>query len=170
VSKPYPEFLYVDGGVISRNPSGLGGTWCALHVHEGKVIKKLSGILTPPELNPRLKFITNNHMEAYAALQALLSVPLDWNGCLWTDSMITLHRFRSSLSFKGMPTSLTEQVLERRRGAPYTVRHLKGHPSNKELAAGVSKNGLVVSVFNQMCDKECARLAAEFFQNRDKTT
>lgn len=160
-----PELIYADGGVIGRNPSARGGTWCYVWVTNGEVVKMGSGVITPDELG--VEKITNNQTELYAVLRALQSAPQNWAGTICTDSQVTVFRFTTSLKFNGIPHALGLRVRELRKFRAWSIRLVAGHPTEKELTAGVrARNGLPTSIFNVMCDEECNRLAKVFLNQR----
>lgn len=162
-----PHEIFVDGGCIGRNPSKHGGTWCYCWVDEkGRAMDThASGLILPSE--HRMEAITNNYSELYAALMGLSSVPLNWNGTIYTDSKITMYRITSSNAFSGIPTHLKSKVLERRRGRRYKVAHVKGHPTKADLLKGANAKGDKVSKFNVFCDLECGILSREFMAARE---
>ena len=161
-----PNLLYCDGGVIGPNPSLLGGTWCYCWVSNGEILRHRSGVVTPEDLG--IPHVSNNITELYAALKALESVPHDWGGVLFTDNIVTLHRFTMSKKWNGVPDWLRRRVRDRRAGRRYDVGLLCGHPNRAELAAGIGKRGYPVSKFNVFCDKECTRLARAYKQSLAK--
>ncbi|HRH46677.1 MAG TPA: hypothetical protein PKY82_33845, partial [Pyrinomonadaceae bacterium] len=64
--------LYCDGGVISMNPSPIGGTWawCGVNAKGERVIEQ-SGAFPAPESRP----VSNNHTEQIAITKALEAMP-----------------------------------------------------------------------------------------------
>ncbi len=158
-----PFALYCDGGVVLKNPSLLGGTWAYCGIDEnGAKVSKASGVVTPSELGK--KVISNNFTELLAALNALESVPHDWEGTLYTDSLVTLRRVTTGNSFKGISNTMKERTLARRKGRKYKVVLLSGHPSRAELRRGVGKRGTPVSVHNVWCDEECKKQAEKLLE------
>ena len=102
--------IYCDGGVISKNPSPLGGTWCWVLVSyendpEGERVDFDCGLILPSDVG--LEKITNNLTELYAAHQALVYMPKGFTGLFYTDSKVTWHRITSSYSFNGIPDRLS---------------------------------------------------------------
>lgn len=159
--------VYTDGGLLSRNPSYLGGTWaCRFLDRAGVIVGELSGVVIPIEL--RVREVTNNIAELVAALIALETVPDGWAGTLYTDSFVTQCRVSQGRElrrrrFKGVPERLVERVLAARgRLGGYQVVLLGGHPSREELATGQRMDGLPCSVHNVWADRECRRLALEW--------
>lgn len=155
--------IYTDGGCIKANPSKLGGTWAWCMVENNQIIKHSSGIMTPEDME--VETITNNQMELYAAVRAITSSPVDWNGTLYTDSEVSLMRLTISKSFKGIPNWLRLRTLELRRGRQWDVFLLGGHPTRKDLQRGRNRKGRKVSGFNVICDKTCTALAKEFVRD-----
>lgn len=158
-----PHKIYCDGGVIGRNPSFHGGTWCYCWVdEEGKRIKSASGVVTPQEVES-IERITNNFTELLAALKALESVPKDWSGILYTDSKITMGRITRGSKFNGIPNDMRLRTLDIRRNRNYKVVLVAGHPTRLELENGVrARNGLPTSIHNCFCDEECGKRAKDF--------
>lgn len=154
-----PSEIYADGGVIGKNPSSHGGTWCFLWAGGGgEVLRLHSGLVTPADLG--VARVTNNHTELLAALKALESVPRGWAGTLYTDSVVTLHRVTSGSKFDGVPQWLRLRVLEVRRARRYRVMHVKGHTTEEQRINGVGHT------LNVMCDRECSRLARVLLRER----
>lgn len=152
-----PSELWCDGGVIGPNPSRLGGTWCFCAIYQGERINQDWGICTPDIM--KTETITNNQTELLAALMALESVPIDWNGVLYTDSKITQGRITIGRKFAGIPDWLRKRVLKRREKHKYRVQLVGGHPTKNELLSGLRKDGKIVSKWNVWCDKRCTQLA-----------
>jgi ribonuclease HI len=162
--------LYVDGGVIGKNPSAHGGTFAWCLVQNNQVKTSGSGIILPVEFEGFQK-ISNNVSELVAALeglQATLIIQPEWEGTLWTDSLVTLRRLLGSQSFKGVPVALRTMCLELRRARKWTARLLAGHPSRKMLSSGFNERGTPVSTWNVWCDKECQRLSRQYLDGRRK--
>lgn len=156
-----PHAIYTDGGVIGPNPSELGGTWAYCWVNKNdKRIHTASGIVTPEMVG--VDKITNNLTELWAAMEALQSLPEMWRGTIYTDSKITLHRITNSKSFKGIPNTMRLKIFDLRRDHKYKVVLIGGHPTKKQLIAGISKRGYPVSKHNVWCDERCNRLAWKF--------
>ena len=159
-----PHKIYVDGGVIGRNPSALGGTWAWVWVDKkDRELRHDSGIITPKQA--KLDKITNNYTELYAALEGLASVGNYWDGIIYTDSLITLRRITYSMSFKNIPNSLKEKALELRKDREWDCILVKGHPTKKDLLRGTCPKGTLVSRWNVFCDRKCKHLAREFKEN-----
>jgi uncharacterized protein YbdZ (MbtH family) len=157
--------IYCDAGLIDRNPSPYGGTYCWRHVGPlGTGLIYGSGYLFPADVGAEV--VGNNLAEFYAVWQALRSLPDGWSGKLYTDS-------RVAISWVWEPEGPVERLPDgwmtgccaelARLGAIEPVR-LKGHPSRKALAFGVASCGTRVSSHNKFCDTTCARLAREYKQ------
>ena len=149
--------LFVDGGVIGKNPSKQGGTWAWCLVENEGIVRQGSGILVPDDFEG--KPVTNNQTELYAAYRGLLGAGKGWDGTIHTDSRVTMLRLTSSTKFDGIPTWFSTRILEMRRNRKWKVKLVKGHPSMDDLASGKDNQGRPVSKWNQWCDKECNRLA-----------
>lgn len=157
-----PATIFADGGIIGKNPSRVGGTWCYLWVSgQGRKLYTEHGIVSPQDHG--LQTVGNNLTELLAVLRAVQSVPPEWDGTVFTDSLITYHRFTSSpfTSFRGIPQDLTREVFRLRGEHRFRMGHLKGHPTRKELQEGRSRCGRMVSIFNVYCDKTCGRIGRE---------
>lgn len=155
--------VYGDGGVVNKNPSPIGGTWAWCHVDlAGNRIASAAGVITPALAG--VPAITNNLTELLAVIRGMLALPAGWHGSIYSDSMITLGRLFQQMSLKGIPAWLAHDM-----GA--AMRHvdmlacspvqLDGHPTKKQLAAGIGKRGNPVSAHNVFCDSECNRVKAE---------
>jgi ribonuclease HI len=154
--------LFADGGVISVNPSTIGGTWAYRLVKNGIVVCEKSGIIRPAEAG--LPAITNNLTEMLALVKGLLELPADWIGIVYSDSQITLGRVFGSYKWAGIPLWL-HRMYQRARGhlIHWDQIHyiqLDGHPTRAQLAAGIGKRGHQVSIHNVACDQLC-QLAAQ---------
>lgn len=159
-----PNQLYVDGGLIGKNPSLVGGTWAARCVQNGEVIWEHSGTITPEEA--RIEFVTNNLTEMLALVKGLQFLPWDWRGTVFSDSQITLGRAFRASPWKNIPTWLYDAFTNQRaRLVHWSQIHcirLDGHPTRKQLEAGKGKRGGLVSPHNQWCDDACGKEAAKF--------
>src|SRR5574338_1198510 len=93
--------LYVDGGVIGKNPSTQGGTWAARLMRDAFVVCEIKGVVTPKEA--KLKEITNNLTEMLALIRGLQLLPTAWTGTIFSDSMVTLGRVFEGWKWNGIP-------------------------------------------------------------------
>lgn len=150
--------LYCDGGLIGRNPSPHGGTWCWTLVNSrGKRVKYESGLILPREMGK--KQITNNESEMYAVIKGLESVTKDWDGRVYTDSRVTFHRL---VNRRGIPSDWMKRLVKALNGRELKMRHIGGHPSRLALERGYDKRGLLVSAHNVFCDKMCQEEARKY--------
>jgi ribonuclease HI len=157
-----PIAIYTDGGLIGRNPSSLGGTWCYCWVDKiNERINQDLGIILPVQYN---QDITNNLTELYAAMKALESVPKGWTGTIYTDSKCTQSRITTGNRFSGIPMTIRIKVRELRANRKYKVVLLGGHPTRKELVTGFRSDGKLVSKWNVWCDDQCKKLARRFLR------
>lgn len=155
--------LYVDGGVVQKNPSTIGGTWACVFVDAaGNEISRVSGFVTPAEIG--LEAVTNNYTELLAAVEGLSRVAWPWTGTIFTDSNVTRCRLTGkNPGMNGIPFSLCERLRVCRKGLdPIVAVLLDGHPTKKQLEAGVGKRGSPVSKFNVLCDRLCGEEAARY--------
>lgn len=147
--------LYVDGGVIGKNPSSIGGTWAARLVMNGTVIREASGVITPAEAG--LPAITNNLTEMLALVSGLEMIPnTTWT--IYSDSQVTLGRAFDGWKWSNIPPWLHERYRVQRTALDWSKLSyvlLAGHPIQAQLAAGVGRHGLPVSIHNVWCDKAC---------------
>ena len=161
----YNEILFTDGGCAGPNPSKIAGTWAFVRVDKStdKILEKRSGIITPKRV--QLPAITNNLSELYAAWKALKSLPVDWDGKIYTDSQVTLWRITDGLKFAGIPSWIETEVRQLRQNRQWTAKLLSGHPTKEDLRIGRSKRtGRPVNKWNVFCDDECNRLARQFME------
>ena len=152
------EWLYCDGGVIGVNPSPYGGTAAFVVLCEDKhVTHEGVAIIRPAAIG--LPAVSNNVSELVACLLGLRSLPDGWNGTIFTDSYVTRCRLvNEDPKFNGIPQELVREVWmhrERMRGLSVTL--LDGHPTKKQLAAGIGKRGNPVSEWNVWCDRVCTQ-------------
>ncbi len=151
--------VYADGGCAGANPSPHAGLWAWRHVNAGSgVVAEASGVIVP-EIG---KSISNNVTEFAALLFALEALPHHWTGKVFTDSGVTLMRFRdpAGVKMKGVPGEYLTRLSNLRRflGRLDFVL-LGGHPTRAELGAGRRKDGKPVSIHNVWADQECGRQA-----------
>lgn len=157
--------VYADGGVVTENPSPIGGTWAWCHVDEqGERVASGSGGAGPEFFGLHAgECVSNNVTEFYALLKAIEPLPEGWSGRILSDSGVTLTRFKrpEGARMKGLPPSLVGfmRVAVARLGEVEWVL-LGGHPNRKQLAEGVRKDGKPVSQHNVWCDKKCNEHAA----------
>lgn len=155
--------VYADGGCVLVNPSPHGGTWAWCHVAGGGRVREASGTVTPEEVG--LPTVSNNVTEYLALLLCLEALPDGWSGKVFTDSGVTLGRFRdyATARTKGLPDSLVKRcgaVLARLGSLEYVL--LGGHPTKADLGKGFrSSDGKPVSVHNKWCDRACGERAKE---------
>jgi ribonuclease HI len=158
--------LYVDGGVIRKNPSTIGGTWAARVLADGVVIVDQSGVITPDEA--QLPEITNNLTEMVAMVRGLQLLPADWIGRVCSDSQVTLGRVFLGWRWRGIPLWLHHeyQAARERLAGWDKISHilLDGHPTKAQLAAGYGKRGHRVSCHNVWCDQACQAAAEQFLR------
>lgn len=158
--------LYTDGGLIGRNPSPIGGTWCWCHVNEsGKRIDSGKGIL-PANLDG-IDVVTNNNSELWAIIQGLNTLPDGWNGLVYSDSQVALGWAFWEFRSKGIPEKIRAALaVQANRMGNCRGILLDGHPTRAQLAAGIGKNNNPVSLHNVFCDAECTALAVKFREDQ----
>jgi ribonuclease HI len=166
------QVLYADGGVISRNPSPIGGTWawCLVQTdgdNEGQM-RTGSGVI--PATEGYGGSVSNNVSELVAAVSALESVPAFWRGTLCSDSQVTLGRLFLGWPLRGVPEPLVKRLRRVQLRLQDDLEHvrsqlLQGHPTKADLERGAgAKRGLPVSQWNVWCDRRCGELAAEYLK------
>lgn len=170
--------LYTDGGLLSGNPSDIGGMWAWCGVDtiderplvkgklpggvnvEQEIVAHESGIVLAKPHFP----ITNNVAEMMAAIKALEATPVGWSGILYSDSEVTLGRLFRRNALNGLPSNVVQRLMRvlQRMGDVKGIL-LQGHPTKQDLRDGFGKKrGYPVSKHNVWCDLECNRLAGEF--------
>lgn len=154
--------LFVDGGLVGRNPSSVGGcfSWC--FVQDGTIVKVGSGRVYPTEASP---MVTNNQTEMVAMLQGILELPIPYEGNIFSDSMITIGRVSMNWAWQNIDRQQVLQFNALRSTRDFKKMRfilLDGHPTRVELQAGVGKKGHPVSEFNVRCDRECQKIAKEW--------
>ena len=159
------QHLYCDGGVIGHNPSRKGGTWAWKRIDDSdNSVQTNFGILRPDMMN--LREITNNISEFYAVLNGLRYLPDDWRGIIYSDSQVTLGRIFKGWQMNNIPVKMQVQLKqEQERLVNWKkIAHvlLQGHPTKKELACGVGKNGCAVSEYQVWCDLKCQELSKSY--------
>jgi ribonuclease HI len=164
--------------LIGKNPSLHGGTWAWCFVQDDRIINCDYGLLDGAAYNRWCNSsghaVTNNFMELYAAVHALeyyTDKDQKFDGTIFTDSKITLHRITDSASFKGIPKWLKDRALKVRFQRHYQAELVVGHPTIAEQKQGFrARNGLPVSKWNIWCDEQCQRQAQEFLQRLAEKT
>ena len=164
--------LYVDGGVITHNPSEIGGTWAARLLLKGYTTQDRSGFVTPRHVG--MPFVTNNLTEMLAMLNGLSMLGKGWHGTVYSDSQITIGRVSMGYRWKNIPKWMHAKFQRVRAdlvggyslfsdvGINFVL--LDGHPTKAQLAAGIGKRGHPVSEHNVWCDKECGRISADYMR------
>ena len=161
--------VYTDGGVIKKNPSTIGGTWAYRFV-EGFPFHSNAGTLTKTEVLGDK--VTNNQTEMIAVILALLDVPHDFAGTVYSDSMITIGRMSMGYKWKNIPQWMQDLHAQNKERLVNWDKiqwvNLKGHPTKKALSTGIDESGgRPVSIHNVWCDKECGRMADLVLENDD---
>jgi ribonuclease HI len=160
--------LFADGGVISKNPSSIGGTWAFRIISKDVVVCERSGVITP--LQADLPTITNNLTEMLALVRGLQTLCLTpkWTGVIYSDSQITLGRVFEGWKWTGIPAWLHKEYQSARSGLLCwdEIQHvlLSGHPTKAQLEAGTGSGGRPVSIHNVWCDKACGEEAKKFME------
>lgn len=153
--------LYTDGGVISANPSAIGGTWdyCLVSAAGARIVNA-SGVITPKQAH--LPAITNNLTELLALVYGLERLPMGWAGTVYSDSWVSLQRVFLAAKLRNVPRWLVERLQTLQRSGKLADMQyvlLDGHPTRAELAAGEGKRGHPVSEHNVWCDAACQQAA-----------
>lgn len=152
--------VYADGGCVGKNPSAAGGTWAfALAGSDDEHVIRVSGSFTTEEVG--FATVDNNLSETVALLIALEQMPDGWGGLVVSDSLNAIRRVIApgTQKFSLCPQSVIDRChANRGRLGELSVLLVAGHPSKKQLAAGV-KNGRPVRAHQAWCDRECKRQA-----------
>jgi ribonuclease HI len=158
--------LYADGGVITHNPSEIGGTWAYRILKDGLVTCEFSGILTPKQA--KMVTVSNNLTEMCAVIAGLRALPDDWTGTIYSDSQITLGRLFMSWKWNEIPQWLHDMYKDAQKRLVNWERLtwvlLDGHPTKAHLAAGLGKRGHPVSEHNKWCDQACTAAAKHYLE------
>jgi ribonuclease HI len=159
--------LYVDGGVVLKNPSPIGGTYAYRLLKDGVVVSEGGFFRSAKDcaVNAEAGPVTNNITEMMALVKGLQKLPDDWDGTIYSDSMITLGRAFLGWKWKSVPlwlrvmfeTEVKRLVNWERLGHAL----LSGHPTKAQLASGIGKHGLPVSEHNVWCDQACTEAAGK---------
>ena len=161
--------LYVDGGVILRNPSPIGGTWACCYVENDAIKWQGSGVILPGEVDS--KVVTNNQAEMIAMLNGLELLKPSYRGRVFTDSMITLGRVSLNWKWKNIPEELYWKYVELTRKFDDYDKikfiHLSGHPTDDQLQTGFGKHGNPVSKWNVWCDERCTYEGQEYMKRME---
>jgi ribonuclease HI len=146
--------VFCDGGVILANPSPVGLTWawCGVDSAGSRVIEHSGYILLPG------KWSTNNQSEQIAICLALEGMKDGWAGVVHSDSSIALGRIFEQYKYTNIPQNVIDRTIHSvKRLGKMTYVLMQGHPTKRELKAGIGKSGRPVSIHQVWCDKECHR-------------
>lgn len=152
--------LYVDGGVVKKNPSPIGGTWAWCLIDNDEIVLSGCGSILP---TPGFPGISNNYSEMVALLEGLESTRSMWSPQfrVFSDSQVTLNRVFGNWRWSNLPETLEMRYLRLQQDPKFRDLEcflLHGHPSKKELEIGF-KRGLPVSKWNVWCDRECTKVS-----------
>lgn len=165
-----PNQLYCDGGVISANPSIIGGTWAVRLLEAGAVVLESSGVITPAQA--KLPSITNNLTEMAALVKGLSLLPANWRGTIYSDSQVTLGRAFEGWKWNNIPACLYEcfgkQAARLMHWKEIQYVLLDGHPTKAQLESGKGKRGHPVSEHNVWCDHACGQEAKNYLEDQAK--
>lgn len=157
--------VYADGGVVSKNPSSIGGTWAWCHVDErGQRVNEDSGYISAADNGQP---VSNNVTELLALLNGIDALPAGWIGTVYSDSLISLGRVFQSWKLHNCPAWLLQrmgEVLRRHDVARMTYVLLDGHLTKEQLATGKGKRGNPVSEHNVWCDEACGAIARKILE------
>lgn len=148
--------LFIDGGVVGKNPSKVAGTWAARLVYDGVVIRESSGVITPKDAG--LPSITNNLTEILALVKGLEMLSSNRVCTVYSDSQVTLGRAFQGWKWNNIPPWLHQLYRAQRDRLIWDEIAwvlLAGHPTKAQLSAGKGRHGLPVSVHNVWCDHAC---------------
>jgi len=161
--------LYVDGGVIASNPSMIGGTWACCLISERGFCHGHSGVVQPHEITNAFEAVSNNQSEMMALLEGLRRLPEGFNGTIYSDSQITLGWAFMGWKWKNIPSWMTfvYQIQRKRLLKWDEIKYvlLDGHPTKKQLEAGIGKRGHPVSEHNVWCDEACRQAGTTFMES-----
>lgn len=172
---------YADGGLLSSNPSRVGGSYGCVHVLDDQVVWQDSGIIDAALLGHN-GVVTNNTSELYALCRCIMKVPAGAECAFYSDSENALFRVFDVSALQNVPAWLCamrsncKQHL--RTLGKFTYCLLAGHPSIEELMLGKSirreKNGKVtrygevpVSKWNKLCDSMCNEARARYESEKE---
>jgi len=166
LSKDNPYKLYTDGGVIGKNPSPYGGTWACVLTFNDRKLWEYSGYITPDQVDFPKNVVTNNQTELFAVLEGLSYLLHNHVVQICSDSNVTLGRVFRGSSFNNIPdwmiSCLDVQIKRLIHWKKFSYQLMNGHPTQKELEAGIGKRGYPVSKWNVLCDKLCQEQAEEY--------
>jgi len=154
--------LYVDGGVIGKNPSTHGGTWAVVLVSADDTteLARWGGRIEAAECPYGVT--TNNVSELWAALSGLEQMPAEWDGPILSDSFVTLSRLLNPKpGLVGLDTPLIDRLFIQKRKhnlAGDRAVLLDGHPTRLQLSIGIGKRGNPCSRWNALADRICNEL------------
>lgn len=169
--------LAVDGGLVGLNPA-RAGTYAYVAFNEaGEALWGGSGIVMPQCKVPTecfygdviypvegLNHITNNITELIALINGVMSLPMDFDGIIYSDSFVTLCRMFKGGSMNGVPQNLRNiaRMVYHQQTKYIRCMLLDGHPNPNQLIAKVGKRGRAVSEWNKWCDQQCTALAKAY--------
>ncbi len=160
--------VYTDGGLLTKNPSDVGGVWAWVAVSAtDRNLGFKSGVVLCPHPTKKL---SNNHMEQIAIVRAIEALPDGWDGVIYTDSDVARIRVESdyeqvvlgSKRFPAAEKNLYTSISERSKRAVAKLGRqvrfvlLQGHPTKADLECGWgAKRNLPVSKWNVWADRRC---------------
>jgi len=164
--------LYVDGGIIGTNPSMIGGTWACRLISDAGFCHDFSGVIQPHQISNMFEPVTNNQTEMMAFLEGLRKLPEQFKGTIYSDSAVTLGRAFNGWKWNNIPSWMHRVYLAQRKRLVNwdEIKHvlLDGHPTKKQLEAGIGKRGGPVSKHNVWCDEACRQAGEAFMENIGK--
>ena len=174
-SIPSHPRIYTDGGLISPNPSVLGGTWGWCRVEDDRIVSEDSGILWAEDMPGGV--VTGNQAEFFAVLNAFSALSDNEIVHVYLDSDVTLSRWTGDGRFgrAGIPDAWWGGMNDQLRRCGGSFWHpLAGHPTQHrpskldgktDLERGHKltrdgKPGIPVSRWNVHVDALCTIQAA----------
>ncbi len=160
-----PVELYTDGGLVGQNGSAEAGTWAWCGVDKaGNLAAVQSGLFRAKQI--LLRHVSNNVAECAAAIRAILAMPADWGGALFTDSEVTKRRLEVGPQHHDDVPHIMRAwhgtASDRVRRNHIEIVLVKGHASQAHLDAGRHPGGLPTTPFNSLADRLCSARSQEY--------
>jgi len=168
MAKGKPVAVYADAGLLTVNPSDIGGAWAYVFVDKSdRVVSEEAAYVLKKTL--KVTTVSNVVMEQIAILKAMEALPAGWNGTIYSDCEPALTRVISDYQlthgmkrYPAAENNLPPVVSKRSKNAAAKLGQvefvlLEGHPSKKALERGIGRKNLPVSKFNVRADELCNR-------------
>lgn len=167
--------LFTDAGLLSANPSSIGGVYAFVVVDDDdNITMEKTGII-----DACLGYegvVTSNLAELYCLCYGIMQIPAGSHAGIYSDSEVSIGRVFQAQRRAGVPMWLS-QLTDNARLRLANLKKFEyslvgGHPNRKELELGKTiarkgrMGGLMVSHWNVYCDNLCKVEAEKWHESR----